>query len=176
MKVYVKKGESEQIVIHYVMSLIIITFVVIGATLGISNSNFDIDFEYIFSDFDIFIEFITRSGMSILTALVFGSIPLFIYGAIFFLFIKPPKDFKAKLVSKKTEIYNNQEITYMEFKLINKKKVASATPLQYLCYTYGENDLIENNFYLIKVKEFNWKIRSVHELDKDFENKLQEVS
>ena len=81
MKVYIKKGESEQIVIHYVMTLIILTIIVLGAFLGISNSNFDLDFDYIFSDIEIFIDFITRYGMSFLTALVFGSIPLFIYGA-----------------------------------------------------------------------------------------------
>lgn len=176
MKVYIKKGESEQIVIHYVMTLIILTIIVLGAFLGISNSNFDLDFDYIFSDIEIFIDFITRYSMSFLTALVFGSIPLFIYGAIVFLFIKPPKDFKAKLVSKKIETYNGQEITYMKFKIMNKNNVSTATPLQYRCYTYGKNDLIENNFYLIKVKEFNWKIKSVYELEKDFENRLTKVS
>lgn len=176
MKVYIKKGESEQIVIHYIISLTIISIVVLVASIGIFNSNFDFDFDYIFSDLEIFIDFITRYGMSFLTALVFGSIPLFIYGAIIFLFIKPPKDFKAKLVSKKAETYNGQEITYMKFKIMNKNDVSTATPLQYRCYTYGKNDLIENNFYLIKVKEFNWKIKSVYELEKDFENRLTKVS
>lgn len=174
MKVYMKKGESEGIVIHYIITLIIISIVIFIASLCVHNIDFD--FNYIFSDYGIFIDFLTEYGFDILAGLVFASIPLFIYSAILILFIKPPKDFKAKLISKKTETYNGKEITYMKFKIICKNDAPTATPLLYKCFTYGNNDLIENNFYLIKVKEFNWKIKSVHTLENDFENKITKVS
>lgn len=176
MKVYVKKGESESAVIHYIMSVLIITPVVLLMFLGITHSNFYFDFKYIFSSYPSFINFIAEYGFSIIISLVFASIPLLIYGSLIVLLVKPPKNFKAKLVSKKTDTYNGQQITYMKFVVENKNKVNTPDILTYRCFTYGENDLIEKNMYLIKVKEFNWKIKSVNNLEKDFENKFTIVS
>lgn len=174
MKVYMKKGESEGVVIHYIITLTILSIIIFIASLGVHNIDFNLD--YIFSDYGIFIDFITEYGFDILAGLVFALIPLFIYSAILILLIKPPKNFKAKLISKKNETYNGKKITYMKFEIIYKGNAPTTTPLLYRCFTYENNDLVENNFYLIKVKEFNWKIKSVYQLEKDFENTITKVS
>lgn len=128
-----------------------------------------------FSDYDTFIEVITEYGFSFLLAITFGGIFLFLYLAIIYVFIKQPKEFKAKLVSKENDTYNEKEISYMKF-AINNNEVITGTPLTYRCFTYGDNEFIEGNYYTIKIKELNYKIREVDILKENIENKPVKVS
>lgn len=176
MKVYVKKGENESSVIHYIITMIILSIIILVSSPIVLKEILYFDWSIDIPDYEAFIDFITMYGMSILWGITFAFIILFVYFTIIFLFVKPPKKFKAKLVSKKTDTYNGREITYMKFTIENKKKVSTTTPLKYRCFTYDENDLTEGNYYLVKIKEFNWKIREVENLENDIENKLPVVS
>lgn len=172
MKVYVKKGENNSSVIHYIITMIILSIIILVSSPIVLKEISYFDLSTDIPDYEAFIDFITMYGMSILWGITFA----FMYFTIIFLFVKPPKKFKAKLVSKKTDTYNGREITYMKFSIENKKNVSTTIPLKYRCFTYDENDLIVGSYYLVKIKEFNWKIRKVENLENDIENKLPAVS
>lgn len=176
MKVYVKKGENVGTIVPYIVSMIIISIIIVIFSLSIPSLLGYFDFPIEFSDYGSFIDFITEYGFSILCFIAFAFVFLFIYFCIIFLFVKPPKNFKAKLISKKSDIYDGKEITYMNFLIQNKNNMATSTPLKYRCFTYNDNDLVEGNYYLIKVKEFNWKIKEVDVLEQNFDNKLNGFS
>lgn len=62
--------------------------------------------------------------------------------------LKKPTTYVVTLVSKKTEIYKDQMISYMTF-TSNQVKF----PNDIKCYTIGQNKFIENREYLLKIKD-----------------------
>lgn len=99
---------------------------------------------------------------------------LLLFGTIFFLFdmyalyysIKRPKVYRATLVKKKIEKYKEKEITCMVFK-IKKNEAKDFVPRKYECYTEGTNDFIEGREYLIGIKEYNWQIKNVKNIEEE---------
>lgn len=127
----------------------------------------------------IFINFF-KSGKTLIDALAsFGTLLLF--AIIFFAFsiyfiyflIKRPRGFKAKLIDKKIENYNGQQITYMKFRVQKEREQAiDFIRSEYNCYTIGENNLIVENEYVLRIKEWNWEPKYVEELESNTSNKV----
>lgn len=148
MKVYVKKGEYQS----YIPG-IIITIIFLSISIGI--------FIFCFS-YNSLMEVLKKQGFILLFAIVFFVFSLYFIHSLF----KHPKGFSAKLNKKVVENYKGNKITYMTFTTFNDNtQEENFIPKTYTCYTYGDNALIENKNYLIKIKEFNWKIKAIEELN-----------
>lgn len=146
MKVYVKKGEYQTSILGIIATVFFLSF-----AIGIFAS---------FFSYDSFMEALSEEGISLLFALAFLAFALYFMYSLF----SRPKGFRAKLLKKNIENYKGKQITYMIFTTEKEKEQEEDfVPQTYTCYTYGYNDLIENEKYTIKIKEFNWKIKSVEE-------------
>ena len=146
MKVHVKKGECQTPI-----PAIIVTIVFLSFSIGVFVSCFS---------YNSFMEALSEVGMLLIFALVFFAISLYFIYALF----KRPKEFSAKLTKKNVENYKGRQITYMTFTAEKEKEQEEDfIPATYTCYTYGNNKLIKNKKYIIKIKEFNWKIKAVEE-------------
>ncbi len=101
--------------------------------------------------------------------------PISLYFMYFLL--KKPKRYSAKLLKKNVENYKGRQITYMTFTTEKEKEQEEDfVPRTYTCYTYGYNDLIENERYTIKIKEFNWKIKAVEECNDNITSKVPNMT
>lgn len=146
MKVYVKKGECQNPIPGIILTI---------AFLCISLFIFYSCFSY-----NSFMEILLEKGTDLLFAIVFFAFSLY----FLFILFKGPKKFNATLTNKVIENYNGKVITYMTFSTIkDKKQEKDFVPQTFTCYTYGDNDLVENENYVVKIKEFNWKIKTVEE-------------
>ena len=142
MKVYTQDGESQSM-----FGGLLVTFVFFVYSL------------YIFISFiqsKNIAETLADLGVGLVFALIFFVIATY----FIILLLKKPKSFTAELVKKEIQVYKGKIITYMEFVTFEAENKIG---MHYFCYTYGENNLILNKKYLIKVKEFNWNIKRVEE-------------
>lgn len=159
MKVYVKKGEKPPIF----FGIFAIMWFLMFAFLG---------FNGVFNNEMPFSTALALHGDAFVFSILFFGLGMFF---IFYL-LKRPKAYKAKLISKKIEIYDGKQITYMEFSAQKEKEQEEdfISP-DYKCYTIGENNLVIGNYYALKIKEFNWKPRYVEELqiNQEDEEKLK---
>lgn len=157
MKVHVKKGEYQTSIPGIIVTILFLSF-----SIGIFVSCFS---------YNSFIEALSGAGMSLIFALVFFAFSLYFVYALF----KSPKGYSAKLTKKNIENYKGRQITYMTFTTEKEtEQEEDFVPETYTCYTYGNNNLIENEKYIIKIKEFNWKIKAVEE-DNDLQSNISKV-
>ncbi len=157
MKVYVKKKDRQSMLPGIIIITIFLAF-----SIGVFVSAFNYE--------GSFLEFLEGGAVLILFAIIF-----FAFG-IFFLYmlIKPSKGYRVKLVSKETENYRGKEITYMKF---NVKKNPDEEPIKssYNCYTIGENNLIVEKDYILKIKEFNWQPKYIEDINEYYERTKTEA-
>ncbi|MGN0396393.1 MAG: hypothetical protein ACI4EF_13600 [Coprococcus sp.] len=111
---------------------------------------------------DSFMEAFSKRGMVVLFAVVFF---LFACYLLYYLVFKNAKPYKAVLISKTAEYYKGKNITYMTFKVANEGKMRQMINVHYSCYVDGICGFKEGEEYLIYIKEFNWKIKSIGEPD-----------
>lgn len=157
MKVHVKKGEYQTPILGIIVTIVFLSF-----SIGIFVSCFS---------YNSFMEALSRAGMLLIFALVFFAFSLYFV----YLLFKSPKGFSAKLTKKNVENYKGKQITYMTFTTEKEmKQEEDFVPATYTCYTYGSNKLIENEKYIIKIKEFNWKIKAVEE-DNNLQSNISKV-
>ena len=155
MKVYVKKGEYQNLIFGIILTLSFLFFSMYIFITCLSKNNFK--------------ETVAENGFLLILALVFFCFSLFFLYGLF----KKPKKFNAKLVKKNIENYKGNKITYMKF-IAEKDIEEDVIPKEYTCYSYGENELIENENYIIKIKEFNWKITAV-EKNNDSKDSISKI-
>ena len=146
MKVYVRKGDYQSalpalfiMILFFAISILI--FYACYYTHNYSPDNF--------------------IGLTI--PLAFGLV--FFAFSLYFLYalLKKPAGYQAKLISKTFTQYTGEDITLMTFETLPKDESRMSVPKLYTCFTYAPNDLVENRYYILKIKEFNWKIKSVEE-------------
>lgn len=157
MRVYIKKKDKNTMIPGIIVTII---FLSVSSWVFITAIKSD----------KSFIEIVENFGIELIFSFVFSVLGIcFVY----FLF-KPPKKYKVKLVNKKIETYNGEQITYMEFIEFGlpKEQKESSDCYSYSCYTKGENDLIVGNDYVLRVKQFNWEPKFVEKLDSCFKNKI----
>lgn len=157
MRVYVKKENKNTMIPGIIVTIV---FLLVSSWVFITAIKSD----------KSFIEIVENFGIELIFSFVFSVLGIcFVY----FLF-KPPKKYKVKLVNKKIETYNGEQITYMEFIEFGlpKEQKESSDCYSYSCYTKGENDLIVGNDYVLRVKQFNWEPKFVEKLDSCFKNKI----
>lgn len=157
MKVYVKKGDYS-FILSIVLGIVFIGFA-IGILLLFTKS--ERPFNELFAEFGIAIPF----------AFIF-----FIIGiCIFVILFKPAKEYKLRLISKKEQAYNGMIITYMVFSGDKEKEVFDdLIDTDYKCYTIGQNDLVVNDDYSVKIKEFNCCPKYVEALNSCENNKTKD--
>lgn len=98
--------------------------------------------------------------MPLLFALLFFLVVIYSIINIF----KKPVEYKAKLIKKEYKKYKFKYITEMTFKIRDKDYEDTLVKYEkFVCYTKGENDLIENNTYSIGIKEFDWRVKYITE-------------
>ena len=154
MKVYVKKEDN----INPISIGITITIVFLSISVGI--------FVAAIMSGKSFYDVLLSYGVALIFATIFlGFGMYFVY-----ILIKRPKAYKVKLINKKLEIYNGKQITYMEFITLKESKQKDSISSKYMCYTIGENNLIVDNEYALRVKEFNWQPKFVEEINDSYEN------
>ena len=148
MKVYSKKHDKNTIIPG-----IIVTIILLLVSSGIFIAS-------VMSE-KSFIDVLSSFGILLLFAVIFlGFSIYFIY-----ILIKKPKDYKAKLINKKIEIYKGKQITYMKFSTEKEREQEEDfISSEYKCYTIGKNNLIVGNDYSLGIKEFNWEPKYVEEL------------
>lgn len=156
MKVYSKKHDKNTIIPG-----IIVTIILLLVSSGIFIAS-------VMSE-KSFIDVLSSFGILLLFAVIFlGFSIYFIY-----ILIKKPKDYKAKLINKKIEIYKGKQITYMKFSTEKEREQEEDfISSEYKCYTIGKNNLIVGNDYSLGIKEFNWEPKYVEELKNRYKNKI----
>lgn len=102
--------------------------------------------------------------------LLFSGLLIFMDILLICSFIKKPKGYIAKLISKKTENYNGQQITYMEFNVTTDPKQQVRMQTKYKCYTIGDNNLNVDDYYILVIKEINWNPKYVEEINNYHKN------
>lgn len=154
MKVHVKRGEYQSAIPGIIATIAFLSFsIMVFAGCFLANSLMEV------------------LSMELLFALVFFSFSLYFV----YLLLKKPKRYSAKLIKKSIENYKGRQITYMKFVTKKRKEQEEDfVPKTYTCYTYGNNDLIEKEKYIIRIKEFNWKIKSIEE-DNDLKEDISKV-
>lgn len=153
MKVYVKKEDKQTMI-----PIIILLIVFLSLSIGIF-----IDF---FESGKSFIDALFSFGITLPFAVIFFGFSMYIIYGLF----KWPKGYKAKLVNKKIETYKGRQITYMEFKTEKEREQEEDfIPSDYRCYTIGENNLIVGNDYSLRIKEVNWELKFVEEINNSYE-------
>lgn len=157
MKVYVKEGECQSLIPGILGT---IGFLALATVILVPCFSYD-----------SFMEAVWHDGMGMLFGLVFFAFGLF----SLYTLIKRPKRYSAILIKKSVEDYCGSQITYMTFYASKVKEgIEDMIPTKYNCYTYGNNDLVENGKYILKIKEFNWKVKAVEE-DNDLENNVAKI-
>lgn len=160
MKVNVKKEDKN--------SIAVVIFV-IGILLSFSIGIFIAFFK---SEKTSLVDVLNLFQTLLLFAICFFCISMSIFCYLF----KSPRAYRAKLVSKKTEIYDGKQITYMEFYVERDKNLKlDIMPYTYKCYTTFENNLIVGNDYVLKIKEFNYEPKMVEEFNSSYENSKSKV-
>lgn len=151
MRVYVKKKDKKSMIPGLIVTIIFTVFP-ICVLIGLINSKKEL--------IDALIEY----GSVIVFAIIFLGFGLFFVYSL----IKSPKGYKATLVTKKSQTYNGKQITYMKFSTQKEKEQDDDfISTNYYCYTFGENDLIINKNYSLKIKEYNWEPKYVEELTEE---------
>lgn len=157
MRVYVKKENKNTMIPGIIVTIV---FLLVSSWVFIT----------VIKSEKSFIEILENFGIELIFSIIFFGIgTCFVY----FLF-KTPKKYKVKLVNKKIETYNGEQITYMEFMEFElpKAQKGNSNCYSYSCYTKGENDLIVGNDYVLRIKQFNWEPKFVEKLDSCFKNKI----
>ena len=147
MKVYVRKGDYQSPIPGLIVTILFLAFSIFIFYFSFTAQNTG---EFSLLDFSIPLTF----------AIVFFIFSLYFVHALF----KKPKGYQAKLIKKYPNQYKGREITLMVFKAEVRDDKKMSVQNKYICYTYENNDLVENRDYIIKIKEFNWKIKTVEEL------------
>ena len=157
MKVYVKKEDKNSPVLGIIIAIIFLTI-----SIGIFASAF-INYESI-------IKLIESYGSLLLFAILF-----FGFGIYFvYLLIMPPKLYKMRLINKKFETYNGQNITYLEFTKAKEEEQEEDPSPDYKCYIIEDKNLIIGNCYLLGIKIFNWEPKYIKDINSINENELIE--
>ena len=160
IKVYVKKEDKNTMIPR-----IIITIVFLSISIGIFLAGF--------TSSKSFIDVLASFGIILLFAIIFFGFGMYFFYAL----IKRPKGYKAKLINKKIETYNDKQITYMEFCTEKERKQEEdSIPSYYRCYTIEENNLIVGNDYSLKIKEFNWEPKYVEEINNSYEKTKNKIA
>ena len=152
MKVYVKKWDYQSEI--YVIITMIFLFVFSLYLFYDSINSYGL-----IHNINYFIEMFSSNGFALLFGISFFVLDVFVVCSIF----KKPKEYVAKLIYKKDEEYLGNKITYMHFEIIGGD-VSGYIPKVYRCYTVGDNEFKINQDYVIKIKEFNQKIKFVNYL------------
>lgn len=148
MRVYVKKEDRNPMFPGIIVMTIFLSFS-IGMFIAFIQSD------------KPFIETLASAGSLLLFAIIFFAFGIYFAHAL----IKKPKAFLGQLVSKKSEIYKGKNITSMVFRIrAGKEQKEECDEVEYQCYTKGENNLILEKEYVLKIKEFNWEIKYVKEM------------
>lgn len=163
MKVYVKKEDKNTTIPGIIVMIIFLLFSVATFTAII----------FLLKDGKSFVDILASSGSIIIFALIFfGFSMFFIYSLV-----KRPKGYKVKLVNKKVQKYKGNQITYMEFRTQKEnEKDDDFISSKYKCYTIGDNNLIVDNDYSLKIKEFNWEPKCVEEISDSYVNRKNKVT
>lgn len=146
MKVHVRKGDFQSPIPGLIIMSIFLgvsIFICYAAAYSIKTEGYSI------FDFAIPLAF----------AFVFFSFSLYFLYAL----LKKPAGYQGKLVSKTIVEHEGKAITLMTFETFPQDNRRMSVQKLYNCFTYGPNDLVENRYYILKIKEFNWKIESVEE-------------
>ena len=160
MKVYVKKEDRNAMIPG-----IIVTIIFLAVSVGI--------FIAFFKSKKSFVDALASFGTELIFAIIFFGFSMYFIYALF----KWPKGYKAKLVNKGIETYNDRQITYMEFNTEKEREqLEDFVPSDYRCYTIGENNLIVGNDYSLKIKEFNWEPKFVEEINSSYGNSQNKVA
>ena len=160
MRVYVKKEDKNTMIPG-----IIVTIIFLSVSVGI--------FIAFFKSGKSFIDALASFGITLLFAIIFFGFSMYFIYAL----IKRPKGYKAKLVNKKVETYNGNQITYMEFNTEKEREQEEDfISADYKCYTIGENNLIVGNDYSLRIKEFNWEPKYVEEINNSYEQTKNKVA
>ena len=140
MKVYTKKEDRGTIIPGVIITIVLLSF-----PIGMAIINNQSEKSFI----DILVSLVTAFPLNL----------IFLMGlCLLFAFIKKPKYYKAKLISKKTETYNGKQITYMDFGTRKKKEQEEdLISSHYKCFTVGGNNLVVGNDYLLGIKESSWR-------------------
>lgn len=146
MKVYVRKGEYQS---AFPGLLIMILFFAISILIFYACY-----YTYNYSP-DSFIGY----TIPLAFAFVFSAFSLYFLYAL----LKKPAGYQGKLISKTIVKHEGKDITLMTFETFPQDNRRMSVQKLYNCFTYGPNDLVENRYYILKIKEFNWKIKSVEE-------------
>ena len=145
MRVYMKKEDKNTNLTVFILTIIFLSFSVSLLIYLIVNKK-------------SFIDALKLYGSVLIFVIIFLSFSIYF---IYYL-IKRPKSYKAKLIKKSSEIYNGKLITYMKF--IVPKAGEKEDFFEFECYTIGENNLILDKEYSLKIKELNWEPKCVEEL------------
>ena len=98
MRVYVKKEDRRSMIPGIAAAIFMLAFSIGVFVLAMTSE-------------PTLMDALKTYGILLLVALIFFGLGIYCV----FAFFKRPKGYKAKLISKKTEIYNGEQITYMEF-------------------------------------------------------------
>lgn len=144
MKVYVRKEDCQSFI-----PALFLTFLFFAISIFVFISMLSAD---------SFMEGLSKVGIAFPFAILF-----FCFASFFlYSFIKKPKKYTAKLVSKKKDTYKGENITCMVFQVFKKKeREDDFISNEYRCFTYDDNPFVVNQNYNIFIKEFNWQIKRV---------------
>lgn len=164
MRVYTKKEDRSSMVPGVIATIFFLAF-----SIGI--------FIAFFSSKESFIDTLSALGIALLMAIVFFVLSMYFICYL----IKRPRGYKAKLINKKFETYNGKQITYMEFSTLHEGEDEEgqdedSMEADYKCYTIGDNNLITNRDYSLRIKEFNWEPKYVEEIDNSYVSKKNKVA
>lgn len=151
LKVKVRKEDSQSLI-----PALIVTF--IFGTMGIISL---VNIVVFFLNFNLeyFIEVFSSSGMGLLIFFGLGMIGIYL---VYFLF-KFPTEVIGVLKGKENIAYKGKNIWKMDFIIYGEDK----SSITLSCYTEEENGLEVGSKYVVLLKEFNWKIKCIGEIDNE---------
>ena len=156
MEVYVKKKDKNtDSVIGLTIVIIMFSIPFIATIISIMSSD------------DPLKIIIKRLSTIQVTALLFAVAVFMLYGLL-----ARPKFYKAKLISKTTEIYKGEKITNMKFEI--PQDCLTKTIIK--CYTIGDNDLVVEKNYALGIKTVNLAAKYIEEIDKCREEIITKAS
>lgn len=108
----------------------------------------------------LFKEHQTLKNVFLAEPIIFCIFPLFIVFSLYIVYflLKPTKYYKAKLIHKEIQTYDDENVHYMIFELCDPLSDASE---RIACFTKEENNFMENQYYAVKLKEAFDKIYRV---------------
>lgn len=109
------------------------------------------------------------------------SITFFAFGLSFLYFLfKPPKSYRARLMSAAEKHYHGRLITEFKFQIPEAGTPNKETDSNYLntyrCYTYDHAHLYENNEYILVIKEFSKRPRYVKEFSEPHATRISDTA